>query len=463
MALSVNQAQQAGFQQDTSNAMQSFFAEQKPQISNIVFYNHKGILPMNVYKTMGLMKEVAGETAQHYEAGWVHPNWHVQGNATAGGPGQQLTVVVSAAEVAASNNTAYTRVTDTIWQADGNFSSVVAKTLVGNEWQVTLNPYDPTVTLSVTAGDAMWIVGNTQLEGTDQPAPRDTGKQLLQFPLQTIKETVKFTGTALSNELWFSSDQFGQPRDTYNSGYIDADYRFVEQMGNITTFQTPNINPNNTDVNMYGIDYVVNSTGNTVDYFNGSYGINEFKENIRYANKQGTGAKFWMMTAPELNLSFQTGASDVLAQNPNQFVKEDGNNADYTEKFTAGYEQMAVGAGLEVNINFKKLSYGGKVFYVCEVQQWGYDSTGGADGWGVTGNGYFIPLQRSEDAEGTVRDRFTCTYKKFQRWNRSLHVWEYGAWASNPNSTNDSLQLNFLGEWGTEFMGPQHFQKAAQA
>ena len=389
MALSINQSNQGGYGAQESNAMQSFFGEQKPQISNIVFYNHKGILPMNVYKTMGLTKEVAGETAQHFEAGWVHPNWHIASNATANGPGQTLVVVVAAADVV--NNTVYTRVTDTIWQANGNYSSVIAKNLVGGNWQITLNPYDPNVTLSVTAGDAMWIIGNTQLEGTDQPAPRSTGRQLLQFPLQTIKETVTFTGTALSNELWFSADQFGQPRDTYNSGYIDGDYRFVEQMGNITTFQTPNTNPNNTDVNMYGIDYVVNSTGFMVDYFNGSYGINEFKQNIRYANQQGTGKRFWLMTAPEMNLSFQTGASDVLAQNPNQFVKEDASNSDYTEKFTAGYQQMATGAGLEVDITFKKLMYGGSAFYICEVQQWGYSSTGGANGWGVTGNGYFSP------------------------------------------------------------------------
>lgn len=456
--LTINTSQQGGFQAQESNAMQSFFAEEKPQISNIVWYNHKGILPMNVYKTMGLMKEIAGETAQHFERGWVHPNWHIAANVTAGGAGQQITVQVAAADVV--NNTAYTRTTDTIWQANGNYSSVVNKVFSGGFWQITLNPYDPNVTLSVTAGDAMWIIGNSQLEGTDQPAPRDMGSQLLQFPLQIVKETVAWTGSVLANEQWFTTDQFGRPRDTYNSGYIDGDYRFTEQMGNITTFQTPNINPNNTDVNMYGVDYVCNTVGNTVDYFNGSYGINEFKENIRYINKLGTGPKSWVMTAPEANLAFQTGASDVLSQNPNQFVKEDASNTDWTDKFTSGYEAMATANNLAVDITFKKLSYGGKVFYICEVQQWGYDSTGGADGWGVTGNMYFIPLQKSEDAEGTVRDRFTLTYKKFQKWNRSLHVWETGAWANNPTNSIDNLQLNILGHWGTEFMGPQHFQKA---
>ena len=455
MALTVNVPLQSGYGGQNNNAMQSFFTVDKPQMANIVFYNNHGILPMNIFKTMGLQEELAGMLSQHFEADWVHPNFHAGNSISAGGPGQQLVINVAASDVV--NGTVYSRVTDTIEQSNGNWSSVVAKNLVGGTWQLTLNPYDPTVTLSVTQGDALWIIANVQAEGGTSPAPRDTGRQLFQYPVQIFGECWNATDQGLTNELWFAMDQLGQSRTTYNSGYIDSEYRFLTQLGNAMVFQTPNTNPSNTDVNLYGIDYVVNSVGNVVDYFNGSYGINEVKENLRYANKLGSGGRFFVMSGPEMQMSFNTGSSDVLAQNPNQFVHV-AEDSTYTAQFAGGYAKEATEEGLMTDITFTSLKWGTTKLFFNEIKQWGYDSTGGANGWNTSGNAYMIPLSRCEDVEGTVQDRFRMTYKKLADVNLAMFIWLTGAFAPNPTSDQRIKQINFSATWGTKFFGPQHFQ-----
>lgn len=440
-----------------TNQLISFFAEAKPQISTIIYYNHRYILPMNVYKSLGLVREIAGESAQHFEAGWIHPNFHAYATVAAA-QGANLTFRIAAEDVI--NDTVYARETDTVQFANGTSGSIITKTKVGTgNWTVTVQPYDTSFTLSVTAGDAVWIIGNSQLEGTGSPEARDTGRELVQYPLQIVKEKFKATGSALTTELWQKTDQFGQMRDTLNSGMLDSEFRMIEQLGNIATFGPLNVNASNTDTNMYSIDYVVDTQGNDTPYVGGTYGINELKENIRYANKKATGTKFLFLQAPEMNLSCTTGLSDVFSQNPSLFGSM--GKSEYSSTFIAGYEQTAQDLG--VAIEFSKISYGGYQFHLCPVHQWGTEVGGGADGFQQTGYGYQIPLTKSQDAEGTLRDRFMMTYKRKDRWNRAMQVWETGAQATVPTSDVDELSVNYLGHWGTEFFGAEHFQRVSPA
>lgn len=453
MNINVNQGVQNAYSGITGNNMISFFAEAKPQMSNIVFYNHKGILPMNVFKTMNLIESIQGELAQHFEAGWQHPNFFINATVAPVGAGNNITFQVSPNSVI--NGNAYTRQTDTLLFKDNTAGSVVSAVFGGGFWNVTVSPYSPSYSLSVTQGDPIWIVGNSQLEGSLAPAPRDTGRQLLQFPLQILRENYAATGSSLTTELWFKVDQLGNARDTYSSGYLDEEYRFIEQLGNLACFGPQNNNPNNTDTNMFSIDYVTTSAGNVFPYAGGTFGISEFKEYIRYANIKGSGSDSMAMIGPELGLSWTTGASDVLAQNPNQFVTV--SESTYKPMFVEGYDGKA--KEMSIDINFDMIKYNNYRTHFCVVGQWGYETTGGAQGYTQTANGYFIPLQKTKDVAGTIRDRFLLRYKSKDRWNRALQVWETGGQAMVPTSDYDGLQVNYLGHWGTEEYGAEHFQK----
>jgi len=440
-----------------TNELMSFYDTAKPQISNIVYYNHKYILPMNIFKTLGLTREIMGESAQHFEAGWIHPNFHAQATVGAVGAGNPLTFQVSTNDVV--DDTVYPRVNDTVLFKNKTSGQISAVTHVGTgNYTVTVVPDRPTYNLSITAGDAVWITGNAFAEGTGGPSARTTGRELLQFPLQIVKETWAATGTALTNQQWFEKDQFGNMRDVYNSGYLDGEFRFLEQLGDTAVFGAVNLNSGSAS-RMYSMDYVASTSGKTLPYVGGNYGINELKENIRYAQKKASGVKFLALIAPELNLSMTTGLSDVFSQNPNLFGTV--GTSEYSSVFKAGYENEAKMMG--VDINFSKVSYGGYNFHLCPVHQWGLEVNGGADGFKQTGYGFFIPLTKSQDAEGTMRDRFVMTYKKKDKWNRAMKVWETGANAAVPTNDVDNLVVNFLGHWGTEFFGAEHLQRVIPA
>lgn len=441
---------------NVTNQLLSFWEVAKPQFSNIVFYNHRYILPMNVFKSLGLIRPIQGEIAYHFEAGWIHPNFHSEETVAPVGAGANLTFQVSVNDV--QDDTVYPRVTDTVVFANGTSGEIITKTQVGaNNWDVVVQPYDTSFNLSITAGDAVWITGNSQGEGTGSPESRVTGRTKVQFPLQIVKECVDMTGSALTDQLWYEKDQFGNMRDTYNSGYIDAEFRFLEQLGNTAVFGPVNTNPAITKPNMYSMDYICQTAGKTLPYVGGQYGINEFKENIRYARKKASGSKFLVLAAPELSLSMTTGLSDVMAQNPNMFGNASITSSPYNNQFVTGYEAEAKSMG--VDINMKRINYDGIVFDICNVQQWGIEVGGGADGFKQTGYGFFIPLTKAQDAAGTLMDRFCMTYKKKDRWNRAMQVWETGAQATVPTSDIDELKINYLGHWGTEFYGAEHFQR----
>lgn len=440
-----------------SNQLLSFWEIAKPQYSNIVFYDHRYILPMNVFKSLGLMREIAGESAFHFEAGWIHPNFHAEATtASSGGAGTTITFQVSTNDI--QNDSIYPRATDTVVFKDGTSGRVTSITRnSATDYDVTVTPLDPLFDLAVTAGDAIWITGNSQIEASSAPTSRVTGRSKYEFPLQILRETVDMTGSALTSALWYEKDQFGNMRDTYNSGYLDAEFRFLEQLGNTAMFGPVNnlVSGGSLPTNMYSMDYVCDTSGKTLPYVAGNYGINEFKENIRYARKKASGSKFLVMAAPELSLSMTTGLSDVFTQNPNLFGTV--GRSEFSSTFTAGYENDA--KEKQVDINFKKINYDGIDFHIVNVQQWGIEVGGGADGFKQTGYGFFIPLTKSQDAAGTLMDRFMMTYKKKDRWNRAMQVWETGAQAQVPTSDVDELKVNYLGHWGTEFFGAEHFQR----
>lgn len=445
-----------------TNQLVSFYDIAKPQISNIVFYKFRYILPMNVLKTLGLTAPVAGEYAEHFEAAWIHPNFHSDETTTAGGAGQNLTFRLSPNDITDPTGASriYPRITDTVKFKNGyggQITNIIKNS--GSDYDIVVTPTDPAVTLTISSGDAVWIIANSQVEGSVAPGPRTSaGKEKYRFPLQTIREEWTATGSALTDELWFNRDQFGNMRDTYNSGYLDGEYRFWEQVGNAMIWNPTNTNTSalSTYPYMYSMDYVTTTQGNDVGY-TGAYTMNDIKENVRYAKKLATGRQFWVLEGPEFSMSINDGASNVFSQNPNLFFETGA--SQYSSIFTQGEEDMAQKKG--VSITFRKICYDSYEFHLCPVDQWGIEVGGGAAGFTQTGTAFFIPLQKSQDAEGTERDRIQMRYKKLGKFDRSAKIWELGANANVPTSSEDVLQVNWLANWGGQYFGAEHFQKAS--
>jgi hypothetical protein len=443
----------SGISGTETNSLDALMDVVKPQISNIAFAKQGYLLPANIFKTMGMLRPIAGEVSYHFEIGNAHPNFQTSTTVT-GAAGADITITVSAAS--SFDGKVYPRVTDTVRFKNRTAGKVITKTQNGTTYDLVIRPFDVTGVLATTSGDFLWILGNAQPEGGSDVEPRVTKKTKVGFPVQIIREDFKPTGSALTNEWWINRDQNGNARNTYASGVFDTEFRYWEQWGNILLFNPLNTNTSGiTEATTYSLEYLVTSSGLDLPYASGSFGITEFSELIRYYNKNkgAAGNKFLGLVGPEFNLSMNKGISDVFSQNPIVFAGQ-GTSA-WADKFTQGVEtEMKENA---VDINFRIINYSGMTFYNSQVEQLGLNTTGGATGFKESEYGFFIPLTKGVNQSSDVKDRMTINYKKYDRWDRMVSVKEFGRNAMVATSPEDTLTVDYLGHFGLETWGLEGF------
>lgn len=436
-----------------TNSLDALMDVVKPQISNIAFAKQGYLLPANIFKTMGMLRPIAGEVSYHFEIGNAHPNFQVS-TTTTGAAGADITVTVSASSAFAGK--VYPRVTDTVRFKNRTAGKIITKTQNGTTYDLVIRPFDVTGVLSTTSGDFIWILGNAQPEGGSAVESRVTKKDKVGFPVQIIREDFTPTGSALTNEWWINRDQNGNARNTYASGVFDTEFRYWEQWGNVLLFNPLNTNTTGiTEATSYSLEYLVGASGLDLPYQSGSFGITEFSELIRYYNKNkgAAGNKFLGLVGPEFNLSMNKGISDVFSQNPIVYAGQ-GTSA-WADKFTQGEEQLAKDNA--VDINFRIINYSGMTFYNSQVEQLGLNTTGGATGFKETEYAFWIPLTKGVNQSSDVKDRMTINYKKYDRWDRMVSVKEFGRNAMIATDSTDTLTVDYLGHFGLETWGLEGF------
>lgn len=444
--------QSASTQAQETNALDAVMDVVKPQISNIAFAKQGYLLPANIFKTMGMLRPLAGETSFHFEIGNAHPNFQTSTSIT---PAQGADVTITVAANSTFNGNVYARITDTVRTKNKLGAKIINKVQNGNTYDLTLRPVDPSSTLTFTNGDFLWILGNAQPEGGSGLPPRVTEKTKVGFPIQIIREDFEPTGSALTNEWWISRDQMGNARNTYASGVFDTEFRYWEQWGNILLFNPLVTNNTITETFSYSLEYLTNANGLNLTFNSGSFGLTEFSELIRYynQNKGASGNKFLQLAGPEFNLSQNKGLSDIFSQNP--LIFSGSGQSNWVDMFTSGAEKEAKNEG--VDINFRVLNYSNMCFYISQVEQLGLNTTGGATGFNESEYSFNIPLSVGVNAASDVKDRMIINYKKYDNWDRMVSVKQFGRNAPIATNSTDVLTVDYLGNFGLETWGLEGF------
>lgn len=444
--------QSSSTQAQETNALDAVMDVVKPQYSNIAFAKQGYLLPANIFKTMGMLRPLAGEISYHFEIGNAHPNFQTQTTIT-GGLGADVIITVALAST--FDGFVYPRTTDTVRLKNTLGAKIINKVQDGATYDLTLRPTNPASTLSFTNGDYIWILGNAQPEGGTSLAPRVTQKTQVGFPIQIIREDFQPTGSALTNEWWINRDQMGNARNTYASGVFDTEFRYWEQWGNILLFNPLVTNPTITENFSYSLEYLTNANGLNLPFNSGSFGITEFTELIRYynQNKGAAGNKFLQLAGPEFNLSQSKGLSDVFAQNP--IIYSGTGTSAFVDMFTAGVDGDVKSLG--VDINFRVVNYSNMCFYISQVEQLGLNTTGGATGFNESEYCFNIPLTVGVNASSDVKDRMIINYKKYDQWDRMVSVKQFGRNAPIATDPNDYLTVDYLGNFGIETWGLEGF------
>lgn len=452
MAVTLPAPQGASTSAQETNALDAIMDVVKPQISNIAFAKQGYLLPANIFKTMGMLRPLAGEVSYHFEIGNAHPNFQTSTTVTPA-QGADVTITVAASSTFADN--VYPRNTDTVRTKNKLGAKIISKVQNGNTYDLILRPTDPTSTLSFTANDYIWILGNAQPEGGSALDPRLTEKTQVGFPIQIIREDFEPTGSALTNEWWINRDQMGNARNTYASGVFDTEFRYWEQWGNVLLFNPLVTNTGITEAYSYSLEYLIESNGLNQPFNSGNFGLTEFEEVIRYynQNKGASGNKFLQLAGPEFNLSQNKGLRDVFSQNP--IVMAGSGASAWVDMFTAGTESLMKENA--VDINFRIVNYSNMCFYISQVEQLGLNTTGGATGFTESEYSFNIPLTVGVNAASDVKDRMIINYKKYDQWDRMVSVKQFGRNAPIATNSTDILQVDYLGHFGLETWGLEGF------
>jgi hypothetical protein len=441
----------SAIQANETNALDALMDIVKPQISNIAFAKQGYILPVNVFKTQGMLRPIMGEVSYHFEIGNAHPNFQTS-STVSGAAGADITITV--ATTSTFSGEVYARVTDTVRFKNRTAGKVITKTQNGSTYDLVIRPFG-SFSLSTTSGDFLWILGNGQAEGSSGVASRVTKKEKSGYPTQILREAFTPTGSALTNEWWITQDQTGQSRNTLSSGVFDTEFRYWEQWGNTLLFNPLNQNSAITESYTYSLEYMIGASGLDLPFASGNFGLTEFEELIRYynANKGAAGNKFLGLVGPEFNLSANKGLSDIFAQNPIVFAGS-GTNA-WADKFTQGYEGTAKSE--DVSINFRCINYSNMEFYLAQIEQLGLRTTGGATGFNETEYAFWIPLTKGVNMPSDVKDRLLINYKKKDQWDRMCSVKQFGRNAPIATDSTDTLTVDYLGHFGLEPFGLEGF------
>lgn len=435
--------------------LQSAFNLLNPQLMNVLFqkYGDQYLPFFNLVMTLGEVKPVAGPTFGHYEGSWIHRSFQVQNDVTSPGLGNPQTVQVSSLSVQQSTNTVYPRQFDLVRYSNGVSGTITA---VSNPspgvWNLTIQPQDSTsfTIPAVTAGATIIIDSNVFGEGTDQPEGRNNpGIQYL-FATQIIKEAFNITGSAMTDELWYTTDNKGNSAMPYPKGQMEAEYREVLEISQAMLFAVPTNNANINGTTMTGLFPWAQANANSMTITPGTFTVQNFDQLSRVFDKRRASSEYLWAAGPDQFRDVENGLADVFSQNPNILAQQNfaskfsiSDGTDYAQKYGVSW-------------NFKSVQKTGRSYFFTTIPQLSGEQMGGAPGYNDSYRALIIPLDKGIDSKtGNKIARLSYRYKEYGGMNRMMRVWEQGGMAKTPTDGFDRVKYNVLHEGGNQPFGPE--------
>ncbi len=439
-----------------SSAVMTLTGLAKPQIVNMYWWQYGFYTMFNTFNTMGMIREVAGDYAQHFEGGHPVPNWQVGSVVTPSpGAGQAIVLGVAAANVSGITSTVYPAATETVRFKNGTSGYINTVALVGGVWQVNITPFDPSWVLTASVGDYIWSESQLSIQGSQDPLNNKITPDVeVSFPLQIIRTTGTLEGSGELTELWATTDQFGNTINPYYKEYIPQEIRQTVYIDNEIFFGYPNLNSVAGGANkMVGMDYAISNGGYTQSYPIGNFGLLQIQELSRVAMKNTAGNEFFGFGGPDFDFAAQNGLSAIFAQNP--IVYDGGGvNEPMLSKFAANEGEFSTdvtGAAKSIVVNFRRVKWGPVNFIFTPYQRIGSAQAGGAPGFKETSWCFWIPMSKAGNAKGTMVDRFKLAVRAMNGKSRKLQMWTYGGQSPQNKNGYDGTIIDTLSEIGTEY------------
>ena len=439
-----------------SSALMTLTGLAQPQISNAYWWQYGFYTMFNTFNTMGMMREVAGDYAQHFEGGHPVPAWTVGSVVTpSGGPGQPIVLGVATTSVSTITNTVYPQATETV-RFKNTYSGYISNVaLVGGVWQVTVQPFDPSWVLTASIGDGIWQQSQLSIQGSQDPLnTKVTPDVEVSYPLQIVRNTGQIDGSGELTALWTTTDQFGNTITPYYKEWIPQEIRQTVYLDNSIFFSYPNLNGVASGANsMVGMDYAISNGGYTQSYPIGNFGLLQIQELARVAMKNSSGNEFFGFGGPDFDFAAQNGLSAIFSQNPIVYdagginepmlTKFAANEGEFSSEITEGAKGIVV--------NFRRVKWGPVNFIFTPYQRIGSVQAGGMPGFKESSWCFWIPMSKAANAKGTMIDRFKIAVRAYNGKSRKMQIWTYGGQSPENKNGYDGTIIDTLSEMGPEY------------
>lgn len=256
----------------------------KPQYITKLFQTYNERTPfLYKLKALGFSRAVQGPETGHYEEPRKTNVFTIESIITApGAPTVNKTMVV---QISANDMVSFTNInnntitgsrmreTEVFMTSDEQTFQIISKDETQNPHYLTVKPTTPggDTTVSITAGEQVFIVGAFSAEATGQPGPLTERYYKYTNSFAILKETKVFSGTYLTTASPFAPVE-GKPGYFYVKGIQQVTVDHEKQKSQTMLFAKPF--GNITQASALGQNTVVNGTDG-LTYFANSYGLHD--------------------------------------------------------------------------------------------------------------------------------------------------------------------------------------------
>ena len=422
-----------------------------------------------IVRKMGAMKPVDQVNFYHFEDNRISETLVVGANATSGGQGLPLVFTLDAVSIG-PGGVSYARPWYNIIFPDnyteGTMTSVVPSG-GGTIVTITVIPKDPTVTLSVTAGQQL-VVGDPNFgEGTNQPKGISPTFVRRDWNTQILKEAFENSGDAATNRAAVNISDYVNSIDTTGemsrkiaamgvgnslvlAGQNIVDIRHSQQVALMIYFgqkNTNNITPiiDNDPLAMNGVVRgseglyrTVSDRGGVVNYATGSWSLTDYDSIADYLESQNVSALHGLMHLLG-NRQFREIENGMLASNAAQFVRYDKDTAN---------KQIFAGSSKSMNMSYVEITKGNFTFNLVQESMFQDPTAMGAVGYNTPNLGFIIPLAPGKDPKTRTNiSHIGLRYKSLGAINQAYQVWNRDHTITN----YDQMQLELKASLGNQF------------
>lgn len=392
-------------------------------------YGDQGMGMLNFIRAIGFEKNTPQGSYSHYEDNWVHETIVNKTLTVAGAAGASVDITLDPSSLDA-NNRFYPRLYDNLKMTNGTSVYI-------SEIDVT-TPSAPVLTLvplkstgvipAIAAGQQLFIYTNSFSEGSGQPNPAVRGAYKYTGYTQIIKESIKGTGSEMTNQDWVSVTE-GTGNDKRFLGWFDLarqydiDVRMQKKIEGALIFGDLTDNPDAVDPvtgeslqTTEGIIAYTKRLGNVYPYTPGTLQTSDYDQFDRILSRTFAAPAYVSYLAQDNHIETENMLKEYLQQT----------DVGYTTKaMTDTYFQND--EALAVSVSFKAFKKAGRSYMLKRWQNMQDPKMGGTTGYDYNKAGIMFPLGKQKDRKtGDQIPTVGVRWKALGEYSRKMEMWEVG-------------------------------------